>query len=406
MANTKVALVHDYLKEFGGAERVLKTLSEMYPKAPIYTAFSVKGSTAEKEFRGKEIYESWLAPLLKIGKLYSPLRFLTPLIWRSFSAKGGSAYGRDLSGYDLVITSCSWYITRGFKVGPETRVVAYCHTPPRWLYGYETSVGFTKYWPVKIYSAIVGHFLRMYDFTSAQPINNWIANSKNVQARIKKFYRKDSTVIHPPVDVEKIIRVTSHKSLVTSEKGQYFLMVSRLVGAKGLEEAAKAFRPKDDQPLAGKNLPYKLKIVGEAHGFSDVEKRLKRLSGGNVELFGRLSDTMIYHSYAKARGFIALARDEDFGITVVEAQAAGTPVIAFNGGGFKESVVNGVTGILIDDTDEETIKKAVDKFNKIKWDKKKLQENARRFSKERFVKEMKRVITEVTEGDHRRHRKY
>src|SRR3989344_7956111 len=102
----KTALIHDYIKEFGGAERVLKTLSEMYPEAPIYTAFAVKDSAAEKEFRGKIIVESWLAPLLKIGKLYSPLRFLTPWIWGSF----------NLSKYDLVITSCSWYITRGFRV--------------------------------------------------------------------------------------------------------------------------------------------------------------------------------------------------------------------------------------------------------------------------------------------------
>src|SRR3990167_10296322 len=196
----KIALVHDYLKEYGGAERVLKTLAEICPNAPIYTAFSVKVSTAEKEFKDKEIYESWLAPLLKIDNLYSPLRFLTPLVWRSF----------DLSEYDLVITSCSWYITRGFEVGPKTKVMAYCHTPPRWLYGYETSVGFTKYWPVKVYSAIVGHFMRMYDFASAQKVDYWIANSKNVQDRIKKFYRRDSVVIYPPVEVEKIIKATEN----------------------------------------------------------------------------------------------------------------------------------------------------------------------------------------------------
>src|SRR4030067_2315368 len=205
----KIALVHDYLKEYGGAERVLKILSEMYPNAPIYTAFSVKGSTAEKEFRDKEIHESWLAPLLKVGKLYSPLRFLTPLVWRSF----------DLSEYDLVITSCSWYITRGFKVGPKTRGIAYCHTPPRWLYGYETSVGFTKYWPVRIYGAIVGHLMRMYAFNTAlKPVrvrarvrggvDYFIANSENVKKRIKKFYRRDSVVIYPPVEVERIIKET------------------------------------------------------------------------------------------------------------------------------------------------------------------------------------------------------
>lgn len=364
----KIALVHDYIKEYGGAERVLRTLADMYPKAPIYTAFRVKNSTCDKEFKDKKITESWLAPILKIWRLYSPLRFLTPLVWRSF----------DLSDYDLVITSVSWYITRGFKVGPKTKVICYCHTPPRWLYGYEMSVGFTKYWPVKVYALVVGHFIRMYDFKTAQPINNWIANSKNVHARIKKFYRKDSKIIYPPVEVEKIMRIT--KNL---KKEDYFLVVSRLVGAKGLEDAAKAF----------KKSKYKLKIVGESAGFSDVEEKLKKLSGSNVELLGRLDDMSLYRAYGKAKGFIALARDEDFGMTVVEAQAAGTPVIAFNGGGFRESVIDGKTGILIDDTDERTIAKAIKRFNKIKWDKKILQNNAKKFSKKRFVEEMRKYIS-------------
>ncbi len=376
----RVALVHDYIKEFGGAERVLKTLSEMYPDAPIYTAFSVKNSAAEKEFRGSNIHESWLAPQIKIGKLYSPLRFLTPLIWGSM----------DLSSYDLVITSCSWYITRGFKVSPKTKVVAYCHTPPRWLYGYETSVGFTKYWPVKVYAAIVGHFMRMYDWKTAQPINNWIANSKNVQARIEKFYRKKSTVIYPPIDIKKIqITInklqTNLKTQNSNNKQKYFLIVSRLVGAKGLEEAARAF----------KNSKYKLKIIGEAAGYSDVAERLKKLSGNNIELLGRVEDDELYKLYAGAKGFIALARDEDFGITPVEAMVAGTPVIAFNGGGFKETVVDGVTGILINGTDEKSIEEAIKRFEAIKWNRKEIQKYAEKFSKERFVKEIKNYISKL-----------
>ena len=247
----KIALVHDYINEFGGAERVLKTLTEIYPNAPIYTAFRVKGSTADielrqlKEIGDRKIIESFLAPLLKIGKLYSPLRFLIPVIWGSF----------DLSDYDLVIVSCSWYVTRGFKVGPNTKVVVYCHTPPR----YETSVGFTKYWPVKIYSAIVGHFIRMYDFKTAQSIDNWIANSKNVADRILKFYRKKATVIYPPIVIPKIIEDIPNK------KKDYYLIASRLVGAKGIEEAVSIFE------RIGKNL----KIVGESRGFSNVSSKIK-----------------------------------------------------------------------------------------------------------------------------------
>jgi glycosyltransferase involved in cell wall biosynthesis len=368
----KIALVHDYIKEYGGAERVLRTLSDMYPKAPIYTAFRVGGSTADKEFKGKKIYESWLAPLLKVGKLYSPMRFLAPLIWKSM----------DLSKYDLVITSCSWYMARGFKIGPKTKVIAYCHTPPRWLYGYETSVGFTKFWPVKIYSKIVGHFMRMYDFNSAQEVDYWLTNSKNVEARVEKFYRKKSAVIYPPVEVENIIKVTRDL-----KKENYFLMVSRLVGAKGLIEASKAVKS-----LQSKS-KMKLKIVGEAHGFSDIKRELKKLSGGNVELLGRVDDKQLYQLYGKAKGFIALARNEDFGMTVVEAQAAGTPVIAFNGGGFKESVINGETGILVNDTDEKTLETVIGRFGKVRWDKEKLRENARRFSRERFETEIENFVS-------------
>ena len=363
----KVALVHDYIKEYGGAERVLRVLSDIYPEAPIYTAFKVKNSTADREFKGRKIHESWLSPLLKIGKLYSPLRFLVPLVWKTM----------DLSDYDLVITSCSWYITRGFKVSPKTKVIAYCHTPPRWLYGYETSVDFNRFWLVRVYSAIVGHFMRMYDYNSAQKVDYWIANSKNVEGRIEKFYRKKSGVIYPPVDVKKIIKKTSGL-----KKENYFLVVSRLVGAKGLEDTAKA----------AKKFKFKLKIVGETHGFSQVEKKLEKLSGGNVKLLGRVDDTRLYRLYGKAKGFIALARNEDFGMTVVEAQAAGTPVIAFNGGGFKESVIDGVTGILINDTDEKTLSKTFTRFNKMEWDKEKLRKNAWKFSKEKFKFEIRQFV--------------
>lgn len=361
----KVAIVHDYIKEFGGAERVLKTLTEIYPNAPIYTAFRVKGSIADKELGNKKIIESFLAPLLKLGKLYSPLRFLIPIIWGSF----------DLSKFDLVITSCSWYVTRGFKVGKNTKVIVYCHTPPRWLYGYQTSVGFTKYWPVKFFSLIVGHFIRIYDFKTAQTIDNWIANSKNVANRIWKFYRKNATVIYPPIEIPEL-------GNLEGKNRDYYLIASRLVGAKGIEEAIEIFT----------KLGKKLKIVGESHGFSNVISKIKENKASNIEFLGRVTDEELYRLYAGAKAFIALARDEDFGMTVVEAQGQGTPVVAFNGGGFKESVVNGKTGILIDKISEKSIKEAIGKIETIKWDREVIINNAKKFSKERFIKEIKNYI--------------
>ena len=369
----KIALVHDYLKEYGGAERVLRVLADMYPQAPIYTAFKVTNSIAAEEFSDREILESKWAWLIKRKNLYSPLRFLLPFIWRSI----------DLSGFDLVITSCSSYIARGFKTSPKTKVVAYCHTPPRFLYGYRTSVDWQKYWLVRFYATIVNHFLRFFDFRSAQRVDYWVVNSQNVQKRVKKFYRKSSQVIYPPVAVEEFI-----KDSEGIEKEDYFLIVSRLVGAKGLEEAA----------VVAKELNLKLKIAGGTAGYAKIKEKLAKIGGENIQFLGRVSDEELIALYAKAKGFMALARDEDFGMTVVEAQAAGTPVIAFNGGGFRESVVDGKTGILIDDTAVKTIRKVINRFNRIKWDKKELQKQARKFSRERFEREIKEIVNNIKDN--------
>ncbi len=360
----KVAIVHDYIKESGGAERVLKALTEMFPDAPVYTAFRVKGSTADKEFTGVKIIESPYAPILKIGNFYSPLRFLIPLIWESF----------NLSKYDLVITSSSWYVTRGFRVGSNTKVIDYCHTPPRWLHGFETSVGFTRYWPVKIYAKIVGKYIRKFDYKTAQKVDYFIANSKNVAGRIKRFYGRDSTVIYPPTDIKRIVDI-----IKGVKKENHFLIVSRLVGAKGIEQTINL----------AEIIGIKLKIVGESSGYSNIENQYK----DKVEFLGRLSDNDLYREYAKAKALIALAKDEDFGMTVVEAQAAGTPVIAFNGGGFKETV-NQNTGVLIDEICEESLRVAIGVIEKTKWSREKLIENAKKFSKEAFIKSIKKFVNE------------
>jgi len=375
----KVALVHDYLKDAGGAERVLKVLTEIYPEAPIYTSFRVRDSDAGRIFDGREIHESFLAPILKIWRLYSPLRFLLPIIWGSF----------DLSKYDLVITSSSNYIARGFRVGKNTKVVCYCHTPPRFLYGFKTGYDWKKNIIVRIYGEIIGWYLRIYDKATAQRINYWIANSRNVAERIMRFYGKESVVIYPPVTVShresSFLRGPASQSASLSgslDAKPYFLTVSRLVGSKGLVETVK---------LANR-LNFHLKVVGSADGFTSVEDHLKKIGRENVEFLGRVSDKELWDLYKNAKGFIALARDEDFGLTVVEAQAAGVPVIAFNGGGFRESVVDGKTGILINDLKERTLENAIKKFERMKWNKRVILKNTERFSKQNFIRDFKEYI--------------
>ena len=234
----KVALVHDFLIEFGGAERVLEALCEIYPKAPIYTAFYKKGSTAYERFKNKKIVASWAhhVPFFA-SKLHSPLRFLAPKIWNSF----------DFSNYDLVISSSSWYITRGFKGAKgdkEFVEICYCHTPPRYLYGYRTSVDYKKNPLIKAYAIFVNHFIRMYDYEAAQRVDYFIANSEEVKRRIQKFYRRESKVIYPPVDVGRFSRKTQNAKRLKQEKAlgishsslsNYFLSVSRLAGAKNID---------------------------------------------------------------------------------------------------------------------------------------------------------------------------
>lgn len=363
----KIALVHDYLKEYGGAERVLKALHEIYPQAPIYTAFCFKNSAAGKAFADATVVESWLAPLIKHKNLYSPLRFLTPLIWKSF----------NLSQYDLVIASASWYITRGFRVGPKTEVFCYCHTPPRYLYGYPTSIEWQRYLPVRIYAAIVNHFMRLYDFRSAQEVDEFIVNSQNVANRVKKFYRRDSTIIYPAVEVEEIIKATRGM-----KPEDYYLIVSRIVGAKGIELAAKA----------AKKAGVSLKILGEPAGLKWFGGKLESLKGRGVELLGRVPDEELYRYYGQCKAFLALATDEDFGVTPVEAMAAGRPVIAFRGGGYLESVVEGKTGEFFDKPTVESLVAVLKKFKPGKYKSEDCRKQARKFSKERFKKEIKEFI--------------
>ena len=361
----RIALVHDYLNEYGGAERVLKVLSDMYPDAPIYTAFYKKGSSAYNQFKNKKIIPSWVHHLPFFSSyLHSPLRFLTPLIWGSF----------DFSEYDIIIGSASWYVTKGFTKGKNTKEICYCHTPPRWLYGYKTSVGFQKYWLVKLYAAIVGHFMRLYDFSQAQKVNIFVANSKNVAARIQKFYRRDSVVIYPPVSLPTVPKVP---------KGDYYLIISRIVGAKGLDLAVNT----------ALKLKLKLKIVGEPAGYYTEYQNLQKLAGNKVDFLGRVSDEELVKLYAGAKAFLALSTDEDFGITPVESMLCGTPVIAFRGGGYLETVVEDKTGVFFDESTVESLSAAIKKFEKSKFKTSDYISQAQKFSREVFVQKIQKLVS-------------
>lgn len=363
----KVALVHDYLNEFGGAERVLLALAEMYPEAPIYTAFYREGSLAYERFKHRDIRPSWAQKVPWFAsKLHSPLRFLAPEVWESF----------DLDEYDVVISSASWYITKGVITRPETLHICYCHTPPRYLYGYQTSIEWQKYWLVRQYARVVNHYLRKYDFAAAQRVDVFVANSKNVQRRIQKFYRRDSVVIYPPVDIHPKSKIKN------SKKRDYYLVVSRMVGGKGLQLAVEA----------ATRLHVPMKVVGVAAGWSREQEKIGNLAGSSVEFLGYVEDDELWNIYAGAKAFVTLAKDEDFGITPVEAMAAGTPVLAYRGGGYMETVVEGKTGVLVDELTVEAVIKGMKQIQDSRFKMQNLRRQAKKFSKQRFVEEMGNLV--------------
>ncbi len=361
----RVALVHDYLKEFGGAERVLLALHKMYPKAPIYTAFMTPGSSAAEAFKGAKIVTSWADFLIRYKNLHSVLRFLIPAIWESFV--------RQLADYDVVILSSSGYLTKPVRIPKSVKVICYCHTPSRFLYGYETQAEWQRYWPVRIYGYLVAHFLRLYDFLGAKRVDQFIANSENTASRIEKFYRKKALVIYPPVEMRT----------AKAKKEKYYLIVSRIVGMKGIDLAMKA----------ANKLGVPLKIAGEMAGLRFLSKDLDKYKSKNVEFLGPVSEEEKVRLMSGAKAFLALAQDEDFGMTVVEAMAAGTPVVAYEGGGYLETVVEGQTGTFFSKYTVESLVEAMKRVGKMKVSKEDCQKQAEKFSKDVFVKRMKEVVS-------------
>ncbi|MFA6017255.1 MAG: glycosyltransferase [Patescibacteria group bacterium] len=368
----KVALVHDQLREFGGAERVLVSLKKIFPKADVYTTtFDLNSLGSHKNLiKGWKVYVSWFGKIPLLNRFYSPFRFLTPLIWESF----------DFSKYDLVISSSGSWMSKGIKTNKPTVHISYIHHPPRYLYGYETAIEWQKYFIVKIYGHIVNHFLRIWDFTSSQRADYLIANSEETRLRIKKFYHRDATVIYPPVDIPPLSKYFGGQAKKTPN---YYITVSRLARAKHIDILIKAAN-------AAK---FNLKIVGSGRDF----ERLKQMAGPTVEFLGNLTDEELKKTYTNAKAFLFASRDEEFGIAVVEAMGYGLPVIAYRSGGIPEYVVNGKNGFLFDQLDKSNLIEKVNELTSLTSSKyiemrKDTRKTAEKFSEEKFEENIKKFI--------------
>ncbi len=360
----KVALVHDYLCEYGGAERVLEVLHEIFPEAPLYTAYYNPDALGEngKRFKDWDIRTSWFQHLPFADKLLSPFRLFAPMIFESF----------DLKEFDLIISSSNIYFAKAVITKPESLHISYIHTPPRYLYGYTTSFNYKKHWWTKIAGELINHILRIYDFETSQRPDILVANSKNIAARIKKFYRRDSVVIYPPIELK---RIKNQESRI--KKKDYFLSLGRLVRGKGAEVIVEA--------ATKLNLP--LKVAGAGPQLEN----LKKLAGESVEFLGWVSDEDRVRLMEGAKALIVASEDEDFGITPVEAQALGTPVIAPASGGFLETVLDGKTGVLYGGPGEVSVGslvKVLDSFNPDHYKAADCVQQAKNFSKEKFIEEI------------------
>lgn len=376
----KVAIVHDYIKEYGGAERVLEALHEIYPQATVFTtAYLPEFLGPHKErFTNWKIKTSWLQNIPYREKLISPMRIFTPWVFENW----------DFRGFDLVLVSATGAYTPNLIVRKtNTLHICYCHTPPRFLYGYPTARNWQNNILGKIAGQFLNHSLRQVDFLSYQRPDYIIANSLEVKQRIWKYYRREATVIYPPIDTS--LKLKTQSSKLQFKAKSYFLAGGRLARSKGIDLAIKA----------ANKLKIPLKIFGR--GFAGYEEELRELAGPTIEFIGEVSDQELSILYAGAKALIYPAQYEDFGIMPVEAQRCGTPVIALRQGGVKETVIEahsassgqGPTGVFFDEEDVESVVKAIKKLSSLNIKREDCKKNADKFNKERFKREIVEFIS-------------
>lgn len=364
----KVALIHDFLTRFGGAERVLLALHKMFPDAPIYTLLFDEKKTRHY-FPGAEIRPSFLQKFPKF--LRNRPKFLAP-----FCPTAVETF--DLRDFDLVISSSSAF-AKGVIVRPKTTHICYCHSPARFIHDYYHDYlndlgSFFPKWPVKIFA----HYLRIWDRTSADRVDYFIANSKATAQRIKKYYKKEAKVIYPPV---ANVWSPGLQTLKSPEK-KYFLIVSQLTPYKRIDIAIEAFNKM--------NLP--LYIAGDGPD----KKRLQKIAAENVKFLGWLSEEEKWR-YLENCEALVFPGEDDFGIVPVEAMACGKPVLALRAGGALETVIEGETGEFFNELSPESLADGVKRLkeNARKYDREKITRRASEFSAEKFKQEIKNFIKEI-----------
>ena len=369
----RIALIHEYLTALGGAEKVLFSLLSIFPDADIFT--SIYNPRTVKLSKKTKIYTSFIQnlPLAKSKRqLYLALM---PKVFENF----------DLSSYDLVISD-SHSFAKGVITSPATLHICYCHTPTRYLWlDSQKHIQESHYNPIlkRIIPQVIEN-LKSWDLTASQRPHRMIANSKVVAKRIKKIYKRDAKVIYPPVAVDQF--------KLSRKVSDYYLIVSRFEPYKKVDLVVKAFNQ------SGKKL-----IIAGSGGTE--EKKIRNMAQDNIKFVGKVNDARLKNYYAQAQGFI-FPQEEDFGITAVEAQAAGCPVIAFNRGGAQETIIDKKTGVLFDHQTVKSLNSAIDKFEKMEFESREIKTHVNNFSENRFKKQIKSYIINSCSAWRRIHKEW
>ncbi len=357
----KVALVHDHLNQIGGAERVLKALLDMYPGAPVFTLLHDPKQT-RAWFEGVDIIPSFIQ---KLPFARGHFKWYLPLMPTAIEEL-------PVGGFQCLISSSS-ALSKGVLPPPNTLHICYCHTPTRYLWSDTRQYleELPQHQIVKIILPFLLHRLRIWDWQAAQRVDRFVANSHFVASRIRTYYQRPSTVIYPPVDVDRY-------QPTTDPLEPFYLIISRLRPYKRVDLAITAFN----------KMNIRLVVIGSG----EEEGRLRALAGPKIEFLGAVSDDKKawYLSHCQA---LIFPQEEDFGITAVEAMAAGRPVIAYRAGGAPEAVIEGKTGTLFDEQCWESLADAVIHFDQGVFDPQVISAHAQQFSRERFKREIQEYVT-------------
>ncbi len=362
----KIAVVHDWLITYAGSERVLEQILKVFPEADLFSLIDFIPDTERGFILNKKVTTSFIQRWPKVKTKHRNYLFLMPLAVEQF----------DLSEYDLVISS-SHAMVKSVITGPDQLHISYVHSPIRYAWDmqhqYLRDSGLSK--GIKAWLArYILHRIRIWDVGTANRVDKFVANSNFIKRRIEKVYRRSANVIFPPVSVNDFE--------VVNAKEDYYFTASRFVPYKKIDLIVEAFTSMSDK---------KLIVIGDGPDF----KRIKKIARGysNIQLLGYQSFDVLKRQMSSAKAFI-FAAEEDFGIVPVEAQACGTPIIAFRRGGVLDTVIEGETGLFFDEQTVVSLRAAIERFEGSidLFDPKKIREHAELFSTERFREEFKKYV--------------